>query len=297
MSKSIKKLRDDLIILNTKIQDLATNLQGFYQKYFENLTPIVNNQLILATYQICTQKYPDSFLSLSYQQRINLQTKIKKLDQIFITDLLNNLHLIEVPNNIIIKDFYKNIINFFSSLQGIENEEILREDSIKEISSLKDENKSNEEDLLISNDLSPENLIKFQLNIEESIEDSLTKISHRTNKYLQEAGILPNNIPNKILEMALEAEENTSIFSGAPNLLSLLIEKEDKSESLDITPIVAICLRLIDIEFNNSTLNLIRQKITDVMKNLESLDSEFQKKNQQYSILQAEFAWRSSWID
>ncbi|NCO75784.1 MAG: hypothetical protein GW795_07880 [Cyanobacteria bacterium] len=297
MSKSIKKLRDDLIILNTKIQDLATNLQGFYQKYFENLTPIVNNQLILATYQICTQKYPDSFLSLSYQQRINLQTKIKKLDQIFITDLLNNLHLIEVPNNIIIQDFYKNTIDFFSSLQVIENEEILREDSVKEMSSLKDENKNNEEDLLISNDLSPENLIKFQLNIEESIEDSLTKISHRTNKYLQEAGILPNNIPNKILEMALEAEENTSIFSGAPNLLSLLIEKEDKSESLDITPIVAICLRLIDIEFNNSTLNLIRQKITDVMKNLESLDSEFQKKNQQYSILQAEFAWRSSWID
>jgi len=297
MSKSIKKLRDDLIILNTKIQDLATNLQGFYQKYFENLTPIVNNQLILATYQICTQKYPDSFLSLSYQQRINLQTKIKKLDQIFITDLLNNLHLIEVPNNIVIQDFYKNTIDFFSSLQVIENEEILREDSVKEMSSLKDENKNNEEDLLISNDLSPENLIKFQLNIEESIEDSLTKISHRTNKYLQEAGILPNNIPNKILEMALEAEENTSIFSGAPNLLSLLIEKEDKSESLDITPIVAICLRLIDIEFNNSTLNLIRQKITDVMKNLESLDSEFQKKNQQYSILQAEFAWRSSWID
>ena len=97
--------------------------------------------------------------------------------------------------------------------------------------------------------------------------------------------------------MALQGEENTSLVSGSPNLLSLLIEKEDKSEMFNITPIIAVCLRLTEIEFNDSGLNLIRQKITNLLQKLDSLDDEYQKITRQYAIAQAESAWRSSWVN
>lgn len=291
MSKSIKKLRDDLTVLNTKIQDLATNLQSLYKDYFHNLSTIVNRQLVLATYQICTQKYPDSFLRLSYQERAKLQEKIKTLEGIFIQSFVDSLKSIEVPNNQFIQGFYNSIIECFPSATMTENNE--EETSINK--SEIQENKS--ENLSISTDLNPEDLIKFQIDVEDCLEECLTNLSHRTNKYLQNAGILPDKVPNKILEMALQGEENTSIVSGSPNLLSLLIEKEDKLENFNITPIIAICLRLTEIEFNDSGLNLIRQKITNLLQKLDTLDDEYQKITRQYAIAQAESAWRSSWSE
>lgn len=291
MSKSIQKLRDDLTVLNTKIQDLATNLDDLYKNYFQNLSSIVHRQLVLATYQICTQKYPDSFLRLSYQERIKLQEKIKALDTIFIQDFLDSLKSIQFPNNQFIQDFYTNIIEFFSSSIITENNE--QENSINK----SEIQENNSENLSISVDLNPDDLIKFQIDIEDCLEECLTNLSHRTNKYLQNAGILPDTIPNKILEMALQGEENTSVVSGSPNLLSLLIEKEDKSESFNITPIIAICLRLTEIEFNHSGLNLIRQKISNLLQKLDTLDEEYQKITRQYAIAQAESAWRSSWSE
>ncbi|MBL1208658.1 hypothetical protein [Geminocystis sp. GBBB08] len=289
MSKSIKKLRDDLIVLNTKIQNLATNLLSLYQDYFQNFSEIVNRQLILAVYQICTQKYPDSFLRLSYQQRINLQKQIKALDTIFIENLLDSFKSIELPNNKFIQDFYNQIITLFSSL-------LITENSPQEtLLDSKNTQTNNSENLSTSQEINPEELIKFQLDIEDCIEECLMNISHRTNKYLQNANILPNKIPSKILEMALQAEENTSLVSGSPNLLSLVIEKEDTSDNLNISPIIALCLRLTEIEFNHTQLNLIRQKITILLQELDALENEYTKINQQYAIAQAESAWRSSW--
>jgi hypothetical protein len=291
MSKSIQKLRDDLTVLNTKIQDLATNLQHLYKDYFQNLSSIVHRQLVLATYQICTQKYPDSFLRLSYQERVKLQEKIKALDGIFIQDFVDSLKSIEFPNNQFIQNFYASILELFSS-------SIITENNEEETSINKSEIQAKEsENLTISADLNPDDLIKFQIDIEDCLEECLTNLSHRTNKYLQNAGILPDTIPSKILEMALQGEENTSVVSGSPNLLSLLIEKEDKSESFNITPIIAICLRLTEIEFNHSGLNLIRQKISNLLQKLDTLDEEYQKITRQYAIAQAESAWRSSWSE
>jgi hypothetical protein len=291
MSKSIQKLRDDLTVLNTKIQDLATNLQHLYKDYFQNLSSIVHRQLVLATYQICTQKYPDSFLRLSYQERVKLQEKIQALDGIFIQDFVDSLKSIEFPNNQFIQNFYASILELFSS-------SIITENNEEETSINKSEIQAKEsENLTISADLNPDDLIKFQIDIEDCLEECLTNLSHRTNKYLQNAGILPDTIPSKILEMALQGEENTSVVSGSPNLLSLLIEKEDKSESFNITPIIAICLRLTEIEFNHSGLNLIRQKISNLLQKLDTLDEEYQKITRQYAIAQAESAWRSSWSE
>ncbi|BAQ64722.1 hypothetical protein [Geminocystis sp. NIES-3709] len=286
MSKSIKQLRNDLTILSEKIKDLAINLQGLYRDYLESLSVVVKRQLTLATYQICTQKYPDAFLNLSYQKRYDLQGRIKGLENTFKDNLFNAFQSIEVGNNQVIQDFYNHIISIFSV------EQISKDNNLVDLEIAQ----NSENNLAKEEELNPHDLIKFQLDIEDCLEECLTNISHQTNKYLQDAHILPNKIPSKILEMALQAEENTSIVSGAPNLLSLLIEREDKSDNnVDITPIVAICLRLTEIEFNDPSLNLIRQKINNILRKLDDLDNEYQQKKQKYSIAQAESAWRSSW--
>lgn len=288
MSKSIKQLRSDLTILNEKIKDLAVNLQGLYCHYFENLSNVVKRQLTFATYQICTQKYPTAFLDLTYQQRYDLQQKIKGLETVFQDDLLKAFSSIELSNNQIIRDFYNAIIQVFSQ-EEISNNDDLLESEIGE-------NQENNEKK--DSELDSQDLIKLQLDIEDCLEECLTNISHRANKYLQQAHILPDKIPSKILEMALQAEENTSLVSGAPNLLSLLIEREDKSDhNIDITPIVAVCLRLTEIEFNDPSLNLIRQKINNLLQQLNELDTQYQKIHKKYSIALAESAWRSSWND
>lgn len=293
MSKSIKQLRNDLTILNEKIKDLATNLQDLYYHYFEHLSSVVKRQLTVATYQICTQKYPTAFLDLSYQKRYDLQQKIKGLETVFKEDLLKAFSsialrhsVIELNNNQVIQEFYAKII------KAISEEEISPQENLSDV----EITENSETDLTQEEELDSQDLIKLQLDIEDCLEESLTNISHRTNKYLQEAHILPDKIPSKIIEMALQAEENTSLVSGAPNLLSLLIEREDKSDhNIDITPIVAVCLRLTEIEFNDPSLNLIRQKINTFLKQLDELDNEYQRKRQKYSIALAESAWRSSW--
>jgi hypothetical protein len=286
MSKSIKQLRNDLTILNEKIKDLATNLQDLYYHYFENLSSVVKRQLTVATYQICTQKYPTAFLDLSYQKRYDLQKKIKGLETVFKEDLFKAFSSIKLINNQVIQDFYSKII------KAISEEETSPQENLSDV----EITENNQRDLTKEKELDSQDLIKLQLDIEDCLEECLTNISNHANKCLQEAHILPDKIPSKIIEMALQAEENTSLVSGAPNLLSLLIEREDKSDhNIDITPIVAVCLRLTEIEFNDPSLNVIRQKINTFLKQLDEVDNEYQKKRQQYSIALAESAWRSSW--
>ncbi len=302
MARSIKQLRTDFGILNLKIKDLATELQSLYKDYFPQLVTVVKRQLILATYHICTQKYPSAFLSLTYQQRVNLQKNIKALDSLFVQDLSTSISGLEIDDSYFLSQLKSNTLGFLPPI----NNNIVKNDDIKEAEIKENSDslsiKNQDEDSSFSDDDSyleiyPEDLIQLQVGIDDAIEDSLVNLSQRANKYLQEMGILPKHIPSKILDMALQAEENTSLVSGAPNLLSLLIEKDDKSHEMNITPLVALCLRINEIEFHDPLLNQIRQKISKIFQSLNSLDDEYQNKRQQYEIALAESAWRSSWID
>ena len=142
----------------------------------------------------------------------------------------------------------------------------------------------------------PEELVKLQIELEKALEHCLINLSHSANKCLQEVNVLSDKIPNQILAIALKAEENTSIVSGAPNLLSILIEKEPKSdEDLEINPVIAICLRINDLEFHDSHLNFIKQKIVKNLSKLNNLADQYQELQQEYLVAQAESAWRASW--
>lgn len=282
MSKSIKQLREELEILQTNVSTLATELGESYGKYLANLTDSVPKQLILACYQICTQKYPAQFLKLSFNERHNIQQEIKSLKLIFEEKLADYLLNIDYLDEDLIQNFQKIILKNQTEIDEID------EDKDDET-----ESKNNQKEL------TPDSLIKLHLQIDHSIHDTLKDISQIANRRLQKQSILPPQLPPKILDLALQAEENNPIMSGVPNLLSLLIEKEQDQEEEDrnITPIVAICLRLLEIEFADPNLAFQKNQIRNILAKIEKIRGQYDQKQQQYLSAEAEAAWRSSWFD
>ena len=92
--------------------------------------------------------------------------------------------------------------------------------------------------------------------------------------------------------------ENTPV-GGRPNLLSLLVEAEDAEEDDDakVTRIIAINLRLSEIEFADINIAAWRDKIRSLNGKLSQLQREYRKKQREVAVMEAESAWRSSWYE
>jgi hypothetical protein len=254
---------------------------------------------MVATYQICTQKYPEAFLRLTYSQRTKLQNKIKGLARDFSHKLVESYQKIELSDNALIKDLHQQIVAIVSSenktlkltAEKTQNQEHFSEEVTKQTKELTTIDS-------YTLQLPPEKLIQLQFDLDDALEDCLIHLSHSVNNCLQEVNVLSQKIPNQILAIALQAEENTSIVSGAPNLLSILIQKEPKSdEDLEINPVIAICLRINDLEFHDSQLNLSKQKINKILSQLNNLSEQYEQLHQEYLVAQAEAAWRASWYE
>lgn len=187
----------------------------------------------------------------------------------------------------------------FSSEEGlteIESEE--SDDDFTEESTL-DRDKIKEKIIQIKN---PEELVKWQKQVEKSIKKALENISKQANKYLQEYNILPDRIPSKIIDLAAQSEEAASAVSGVanfPNILNLVIETDtkEKSKKSKVVQVTILRLRLSEIEFVEPTLNIERGQIRNLIAKIEQLKQQYRKKQQECKIAEAEAAWRSSWYE
>ncbi|MGP1384667.1 MAG: hypothetical protein ACTS2F_13975 [Thainema sp.] len=169
--------------------------------------------------------------------------------------------------------------------------------------------------------LSPMQLVDILEKLEYFIAEILQGASQAANRLLQKADILPRQLPEPVFAAAAKAGEAAEgPSSGPPNLLRLLVEvaetasptsdldeaddeNEDEDEDEDeplrlpVTPLVAIHLRLSEIEFTTATLSVWRTKIRGSVKQLEGLSRKYKRKQQQLAIAEAESAWRSSWFE
>jgi DNA repair exonuclease SbcCD ATPase subunit len=148
----------------------------------------------------------------------------------------------------------------------------------------------------------PEELWKWQKQVEKKIKKALENISKQANKYLQEYNILPDRIPSKIIELAAQSEEAASAVSGVanfPNILNLVIETDtkEKSKKSKVVQVTILRLRLSEIEFVEPTLNIERGQIRSLIAKVEQLKQQYRRKQQECKIAEAEAAWRSSWYE
>lgn len=277
---TIEQIKREIAALQQTCRTLAEELHAAYNNYFTALGQAVRQQAVLATYHLCTQGYPEAFLNLSFSQRQQLQIEIRKIIREAIEQLLA-----------------------IAQEEAKENLEETREDIQLEATEAALLESVNPQIVSYTNHLSLDNpldLIKWQQSIEQAIALQLKTISREINYLLQQAKILPEKLPFPLLDAALNAPElPTEATAGPPNLLNLLVEAESDSnqEEASVTTLVAVYLRLGEIEFADATLRASRNQIRQIETKVRALLKEYYKKQREQAVAEAEAAWRASWFE
>lgn len=331
----------------------------------------LRQQLILASYHLCTQGYPESFLKLSLSQRQKLQKGMRKLAksadqdmQVLISDeeeleeTENELEEIAEDDEELEQEQIEELGDTIEELEELEEEKLeFEDDDLDEIAQeLEIEDEDLEEiveklqmegkqqkpnafsDDASSNSLpldakiaflsakkgkppifslepnpgkdwknkfspntsNPMELAAWQKHLERAISYIIKSLSRDGNLLLQKAGILPRKLPPQILEAAVASSEaSTDAVPGPPNLLNLVIgiEGEEQQEPENFTHVMALNLRLVEIEFADLKLSSERKQIRNILNQLGKLGREYQKKQRERSVASAEAAWRASWYE
>ena len=303
MARAIERIEREIAGLEQTIAELAEEFYNIYSRYLAALGKGIRQQLILATYHLCTQSYPEEFLSLSFNQRQKLQQTIKQLAERTAQELILQVNSpMEVRNrSISINELEINELQELieESIAEIEKQEINEEKNHfpeSELTESKVELTTEKPNTNISN---PDALLHWQERLENSIAQILQRLSRDSNLRLQQSGLLPKKLPEPVLEAAAKVEAAAETMPGPPNLLNLVIETESdrESQSSTVTHLVAIHLRLSEIEFPDSTLTSLRQQIRNLSVRLHTTRREYQKKQREKAIAEAELAWRASWFD
>lgn len=89
----IHRLEQELAELSDRSRSLAESLYEADLSYLRTLGAAAGQQLILASYRICTHKYPERFLALPFMERQNLQQALRQLARNLSEQLAQNLAL------------------------------------------------------------------------------------------------------------------------------------------------------------------------------------------------------------
>jgi hypothetical protein len=405
MVRTVERIEQELAVLDQAVEKMAQDFRDTYAQYLTALGQAVKQQLILATYHLCTQGYPERFLSLSLPQRQQLQQSLRQLTQQsqqqflamanasqWVEDApprrrssigaalfeLSQIDLGEATLNengelelltselsaddltdmkLAALDLSKaDLTDFpdadlsqadpsetddtesapdnespptsegFSSTAPPESQEaspptsdapaesptvaeLLQEGMPVDAESNLESDPQNDplpaevapsqpESPEEPKPLHPKQLAIWQEQLEENIVEELQNLSHTVNRLLQQSQILPARLPEPVLEVAAKADLAAEASSSPPNLLNLIVETEtEEPKESTMTQLMAVRLRLSEIEFSDSSTMVWRSKVRELLAQLHKLGREYQKKQKERSIAQAEAAWRSSWYD
>ena len=282
MARAIERIQKDITELEEAIRAIAEELKLSYSKYLNVLGPALQQQLILASYYLCTQGYPEEFLKLSLNQRQKLQQSIRKLGQEAATQLIIHTQ----PSEVL-------------PIEPVSETEIHETEVEEKELEAKEENNQHPQIVDSSN---PVAIAQWQQNLEEAIEETLKKVSQTTNIFIQKTGVLPQKLPEPVLVAAAAAassQSSSDLIPSPPNILNLVIEISDEEDSEDsnLTQIMAIHLRLGEIEFADREVLARRKIIRNILLQLHKLGQEYKKRQKELKIAEAEAAWRASWFE
>jgi hypothetical protein len=326
MVSALEQIERDMEKLNQAIAALAQEFYRTYENYLNALGQAVRQQLILASYHVCTRGYPQQFLALSLTQQQQLQQELRQLAKQAPIDLAADLEPIQPV------DFAKteisesmarslaaqlaematelrgqNLERFVEKLEAADRRDELNDESEfeeEEESDLEEETQSELFAAILrqeepeplppfdaSRPLIPRDISHWQKATESHIARELERLSHSVNRAMQQAGVLPQRLPEPMLEVAAKAD--LAPESTVPNVLGLVIE----AKGAGATQVIVVRLRLAEIEFGDPLVMNGRSQIRTLVTHLHKIKREYQKKHKQKTIAQAEAAWRSSWYE
>lgn len=317
MVRSIRQIEQELEAIATQVSDIGQQLRQAYGQYLTLLGQSAKKQLILASYQICTQSYPDEFLKLSLSQRQSLQQGLRQLGDRAgqeLPQLLDNP--LPPPERLSpeatrdeptpqVLEITAEALEALATASEANAEELPPEaleaftNAAKSASEDMEQNPPEEPPQLDFEARSPDVLMGGLKFLEQHIDLKLQTLSMDANELLHQFGILPQALPAKLLEMAMQAEDAIASGSHSANLLNLIVEAEQENHDPDKTVmhVTAIRLRLSELEFVDPPLSAERNKIRQLLQEVNKLRKKNQKRQREWAIAQAEAAWRSSWFE
>ncbi|MEQ9354285.1 hypothetical protein [Coleofasciculus chthonoplastes] len=286
MVSAIELIEQDLGKMEGAIAHLASQLHDSYATYLTVLGQTVQKQLMLAGYQVCTQGYPDAFLSLSFNQRQNLQQALRQIGKEGKDELI--LHL-QLPQD---------LSSTLDDELDDEDEELELLVEFTESLAETTTNPSPDSALTPQKPILPDQLLQWQDMLEDQIALTLQTVSVETNHLLQQEGIIPDKLPPTVLEAATKADAAGESSPGS-NLLNLLVETQTPEDDDDstLTRIIAVNLRLSEIEFTEPQLVKVRNQIRNLLAHTTKFQRQYRKKQREWTVVQAEAAWRASWFE
>ncbi|KGF72445.1 hypothetical protein DO97_08725 [Neosynechococcus sphagnicola sy1] len=307
MGRSVERIDRDISELKLAIAAIADQLYHCYGQYLAALGQSVRQQLILASYYICTQSFPQAFLQLSFSQRQKLQQAllvVAKEAQHHLTQQLDPPGMTPLPPITAPLPVATEPEAFFNPEVAEAAPESADLPS-KEIAELPELPQNTTPQPVTD----PRELLQWQEHLEQAIAHTLRQVSLEVNRHLQQLEILPPRLPEPLLEMAVKTDAVTETVASPPNILDLTLDaiadlSSDKGDTEEISflkalplRIVAVHLRLAEIEFADATVKSWRNHIRSLSAQLSSLEGQYQRKQQERAIAAAEDAWRASWFD
>jgi hypothetical protein len=351
MTRSLSTIREQLSQLESHTQDLYRQLCHSYLHYLQLLDQQINRQLVLAVHHICTQLYPSEFLELSPKEHQHLQQETRQLGAQFQSRFFSQLQRrglemegaeLPVPEGgeDLILGEAESVDTSFTIQEYLDAKdeeapegeidsltEGTAADLLSKITAMASSGELMEMLLGASERPSrprwhyplghPETLAHWGSLVEESLEQVLEEISSAANQILQRAHIIPYPLPAKVLEIALQAEENGAIphRGKLPHVLTLFIEMTQLSETVtnqeegedsppaenqkqpQVLKVVAIRFKLNELEFQDAALVASRKQLRQLAEHLKKLHKHYQHLHREQQIVAAENAWRASWQD
>ncbi len=297
MVKTLDQIEKELAGLEQSVEAIANDLQVTYCQYLTALSETTRQQMILAAYRLCTQGYPEQFLRLSMQRRQELQQNLRRLAgqaQEEMLALLEPAPLSEHPLEPEEEEFSQEGNALDSPFEA--SELLFEADSDSPMQLV------NFSSLTAKASPSPvtslDRLLAWKKHVEQGIPEIMLVLSQAANRLLYQADILPSKLPEPVLEAATKSGMAAEVAGSSPNLLNLMIEsKGEDQEEGEITRIVAIRLRLSEIEFGDASLTTWRSKLRGITSRLNQLERDYRKKQRERATAEAEQAWKAIWVE
>jgi hypothetical protein len=291
MVAAIEKIDRDITALKEAISAIAQEIRSIYSSYLAALGQAVRQQMIMASYHLCTQVYPETFLKLSLNQRQHLQQALQQLGQQAEQQLCSFLQLFfafETPELSVTE--IKNLGQVPASLEQAVTEEL------RTISRTANH-------LLQNCDILPGTALEALLEVAAKAEDSgsavpgppnlLTALVEAKDSSVSDASTSDNTAISEQSQVVPKVlPENNGESLSSEDVSQLLNNAFSRSTS---TAVMIIYLRLDEIEFVDSTVMAWRNQIRKLSTRLASLLQELEKKQRERIVAEAQVAWRSSW--
>jgi hypothetical protein len=318
MGKTVAHLTETMQALEVRSRELGAKLYQAYGDYLNAVGHALGQQMIMASYFVCTESYPDRFLNLGHHQRQILQDTLRAAGKQITPDLLAVLRDPASPDALKQPESDRPFPPPIQAEEAASLEEelkaLLSMDTLLDLpQAMKPAPKNDVERLGI-----------WQQTLERDIQRVIRQVSQQTNQVLQKFDILPQQIPAPVLEAAAMAEGGES--NRNPHVVKLTLEavdprdvladleereereeregkepkrrrKRDRPTPTAVLSIVAVQLRLSELEFKDSTVMGHRNRLRESLEKMRSIGQEYQRLDQECTIVKAQDAWRATWFN